>query len=251
MKLISWNVNGLRACVSKGFVEWAGKSGADIIAVQEVKGSADNIDIQIDGYRSIYSFAERRGYSGTGIFYKKEPLRTIIGLEDDEFNHEGRVITLEYPDFYFITAYVPNAQEELKRIDFRLGFDAAFRKHIAALMKTKGVIVTGDLNVARKPIDLRNPDANEGHAGYSAQERESFEKLLSLGLVDTFRHFYPDKTDAYSWWSYRFHAREKNIGWRIDYFLISEDMLPFLEDAGIMGDVTGSDHAPIFIDIAK
>ena len=144
-----------------------------------------------------------------------------------------------------------NAQEELKRIDFRLGFDAAFRKHIAALMKTKGVIVTGDLNVAREPIDLRNPDANEGHAGYSAQERESFEKLLSLGLVDTFRHFYPDKTDAYSWWSYRFRAREKNIGWRIDYFLISENMLPFLEDAGIMGDVTGSDHAPIFIDIAK
>ena len=208
MRLISWNVNGLRACIGKGFTEWASASDADIIAIQEVKGSADNISGELPGYGSVFSFAERRGYSGTGIFYRSQPLSVKEGLPDGEFNHEGRVITLEYPDFYFITVYVPNSQEELKRIGFRLAFDESLRGYAAGLMKEKDVIITGDLNVARKPIDLRNPTANEGNAGYSQQERDSFEKTLSLGFTDSFRYFYPDLADAYSWWSYRFRSRE-------------------------------------------
>ena len=249
MRLISWNVNGLRACIGKGFTEWASASDADIIAIQEVKGSADNISVELPGYGSVFSFAERRGYSGTGIFYRSQPLSVKEGLPDDEFNHEGRVITLEYPDFYFITVYVPNSQEELKRIGFRLSFDESLRGYAAGLMKEKDVIITGDLNVARKPIDLRNPAANEGNAGYSQQERDSFEKTLSLGFTDSFRYFYPDLADAYSWWSYRFRSREKNIGWRIDYFLVSAGLVPRMKGAGIMGDVMGSDHAPIYLDL--
>ena len=183
-------------------------SDADVIAVQEVKGSRENISVEIPGYSSCFSFAEKKGYSGTAVFTREEPASISYGLDDDAFNHEGRVITLEYPDFYLVNTYVPNSQEGLKRIDFRLGFDEALRSHISRLRMDKGVILTGDLNVARNPIDLKNPKPNEGHAGYSKEERESFEKLIASGMVDSFRHFYPAKTGAYTWWSYMFHARE-------------------------------------------
>lgn len=250
MRLISWNVNGIRSCISKGFLDFAASSDAEIIAIQEVKASEGALQLEVPGYNhSYFSYADKKGYSGTAIFTKKEPISVSYGLGDDVFNHEGRVITLEYENCYFITAYVPNSQNELKRIDFRLAFDEALRNHIAKLRKSKGVILTGDLNVARHPIDLKNPKSNEGHAGYSQQERESFEKLLSSGMIDSFRHFYPDQEGAYSWWSYMFHAREKNAGWRIDYFLVSEELADRMEDAGILSSVMGSDHAPVFLDI--
>ncbi len=248
MRLISWNVNGIRACAEKGFTAFGESSGADIIAVQEVKGSADNINIGLSGYQAAYSFAERRGYSGTGLFYRKAPVSVSYGLGEDEYNHEGRVITAEYDDFYLVNAYVPNSQEGLRRIDFRLGFDKALREHASALMERKGVILTGDLNTARTPLDLKNPKANEGNAGYSEPERESFEKLISTGFTDSFRYLHPDRIE-YSWWSYRFHAREKNAGWRIDYFLVSEQLLARIKDAGILTSVYGSDHAPIYLDL--
>ncbi len=250
MKLISWNVNGLRSCISKGFTDFAESCDAEIIALQEVKASEGQIDIKIGGYENQYfSYAEKKGYSGTAVFARSEPIGVSYGLEDDRFNHEGRVITLEYPEFFFICTYVPNSQNELKRIGFRLEFDNALREHITALRKSKGVIVTGDMNVANEPIDLKNPKPNEGHAGYSIQERESFKKLLATGMTDSFRHFYPDTEGAYSWWSYMFHAREKNAGWRIDYFLVSDELKSRMRDAGILSSVMGSDHAPIFLDI--
>lgn len=250
MRLVSWNVNGIRSCLSKGFLEFAASSGADIIAIQEVKASVGAIDVSIPGYDYQYfSFAEKKGYSGTAIFSKMKPLSVSYGLPIDEYNHEGRVITLEFHDFYFITVYVPNSQSELKRIDFRLGFDEALRNYITTLRRTKGVIATGDFNVAKEPIDLKNPKQNEEHAGYSKAERESFRKLLDTGMIDSFRFFYPEKTGAYSWWSYMFHAREKNAGWRIDYFLVSEELKNRMSDAGILADVLGSDHAPVFLDI--
>lgn len=250
MRLVSWNVNGIRSCLSKGFLEFAASSGADIIAIQEVKASVGAIDVSIPGYDYQYfSFAEKKGYSGTAIFSKMEPLSVSYGLPIDEYNHEGRIITLEFHDFYFITVYVPNSQSELKRIDFRLGFDEALRNYITTLREKKGVIATGDFNVAKEPIDLKNPKQNEEHAGYSKAERESFRKLLDTGMIDSFRFFYPEKTGAYSWWSYMFHAREKNAGWRIDYFLVSEELKNRMSDAGILADVLGSDHAPVFLDI--
>lgn len=249
MKLISWNVNGIRACVKKGFESFALSSNADIIALQEVKAGVDEMPVSLPGYDLYQNAAERKGYSGTAIFTKKKPISVIFDLDDDEFNHEGRTITLEFDDFFFICVYIPNSQENLKRINFRLGFDEALRKHIKKLMAIKPVIATGDFNVAKEPIDLKNPKPNEGHAGYSEEERESFRKTLSLGLVDSFRYFYPDKTGAYSWWSYMFHAREKNAGWRIDYFLVSESIKDSMTDAGILQNVTGSDHAPVFLDI--
>lgn len=249
MRLISWNVNGLRSCISKGFIDFASSSGADIIALQEVKASKGDIDITIPGYTSFFSFAEKRGYSGTAVFTKEKPLEVRYGLSDDEYNHEGRVITLRFPSFSFVNVYVPNSQQELRRIDFRLGFDEALRNHISELRKDHGVIATGDFNVAKEPIDLKNPKQNEGHAGYSEEERESFRKLLGTGMIDSFRYFYPDTAGAYSWWSYMFHAREKNAGWRIDYFLVSEELKDRMKNAGIMQDVMGSDHAPVFLDL--
>ena len=249
MRFISWNVNGLRSCIGKGFLDFALSSGADIIALQEVKASEGDITIELPGYRQFFSYAERKGYSGTAVFTRKEPLSVSFGLGMEELDHEGRVITLEYPEFYFICVYVPNSQTELRRIDFRLAFDEALRGHITRLRAEKGVIATGDFNVAKEPIDLKNPKPNEGHAGYSEEERESFRKLIGTGMIDSFRYFYPDKTGAYSWWSYMFRAREKNAGWRIDYFLVSEDMKERMEDAGILTDVTGSDHAPVFLDL--
>ena len=250
MRFISWNVNGIRSCLSKGFMEFASASDAQIIAIQEVKASEGALDISIPGYPYQYfSFADKKGYSGTAVFSRIEPMNVIYGLPSDEYNHEGRVITLEFDDFYFITVYVPNSQSELKRIAFRLGFDEALRNYISKLREAKGVIATGDFNVAKEPIDLKNPKQNEGRAGYSIEERESFRKLLESGMTDSFRYFYPDLTGAYSWWSYMFHAREKNAGWRIDYFLVSEELKPRMQDAGILSSVYGSDHAPVFLDI--
>ena len=245
MKLISWNVNGIRSCLNKGFLSFASSSDADIIAIQETKAKEEDVDIELPGYERYFYSAEKKGYSGTAIFTRIKPISVTYGLDDDEYNHEGRVITLEYDDFYFVCVYVPNSQENLKRIDFRLGFDEAFRAHLVSLKKKKGVIATGDFNVAKEPIDLKNPKPNEGHAGYSIEERESFRKTLSEGFIDTFRYFYPDKEGEYSWWSYMFHAREKNAGWRIDYFIVSDDMKEKLQDAAILKDVYGSDHAPI------
>ena len=245
MKLISWNVNGIRSCLNKGFLSFASSSDADIIAIQETKAREEDVDIVLPGYERYFYSAEKKGYSGTAIFTRIKPISVTYGLDDDEYNHEGRVITLEYDDFYFVCVYVPNSQENLKRIDFRLGFDEAFRSHLVSLKKKKGVIATGDFNVAKEPIDLKNPKPNEGHAGYSIEERESFRKTLSEGFIDTFRYFYPDKEGEYSWWSYMFHAREKNAGWRIDYFIVSDDMKEKLQDAAILKDVYGSDHAPV------
>lgn len=245
MKLISWNVNGIRSCLNKGFLSFASSSDADIIAIQETKAKEEDVDIVLPGYERYFYSAEKKGYSGTAIFTRIKPISVTYGLDDDEYNHEGRVITLEYDDFYFVCVYVPNSQENLKRIDFRLGFDEAFRAHLVSLKKKKGVIATGDFNVAKEPIDLKNPKQNEGHAGYSIEERESFRKTLSEGFIDTFRYFYPDKEGEYSWWSYMFHAREKNAGWRIDYFIVSDDMKEKLQDAAILKDVYGSDHAPV------
>ena len=249
MRFISWNVNGIRACIGKGFMEAAASFSADIIAIQEVKGSEESISIEIPGYHSFFSFADRKGYSGTAVFTKEAPLNVSYGLDDDEFNHEGRVITLEYADFFFINTYVPNSQDGLKRISFRLACDEALRRHVINLNKQKGVILTGDLNVARTPIDLKNPKPNEGHAGYSEEERNSFEKLIGAGMIDSFRYFYPDKEGAYTWWSYMFHAREKNAGWRIDYFLVSDDLKDRMTGAGILSDILGSDHAPVVLEI--
>lgn len=245
MKLISWNVNGIRSCLNKGFLSFASSSDADIIAIQETKAKEEDVDIELLGYERYFYSAEKKGYSGTAIFTRIKPISVTYGLDDDEYNHEGRVITLEYDAFYFVCVYVPNSQENLKRIDFRLGFDEAFRAHLVSLKKKKGVIATGDFNVAKEPIDLKNPKPNEGHAGYSIEERESFRKTLSEGFIDTFRYFYPDKEGEYSWWSYMFHAREKNAGWRIDYFIVSDDMKEKLQDAAILKDVYGSDHAPV------
>ena len=245
MKLISWNVNGIRSCLNKGSLSFASSSDADIIAIQETKAKEEDVDIVLPGYERYFYSAEKKGYSGTAIFTRIKPISVTYGLDDDEYNHEGRVITLEYDDFYFVCVYVPNSQENLKRIDFRLGFDEAFRAHLVSLKKKKGVIATGDFNVAKEPIDLKNPKPNEGHAGYSIEERESFRKTLSEGFIDTFRYFYPDKEGEYSWWSYMFHAREKNAGWRIDYFIVSDDMKEKLQDAAILKDVYGSDHAPV------
>ena len=250
MRFISWNVNGLRSCIQKGFMEFAEGSDADIIAIQEVKGSAESISAGIPGYSSYYSYADKKGYSGTAIFTRISPLSVTYGLPDDEFNHEGRIITMEFNEFYFINVYVPNSQDGLRRISFRLAFDQALREYAAGLNASKGVIITGDLNVARTPIDLKNPKTNEGHAGYSEEERSSFEKLISIGMIDSFRHFYPDMTGAYTWWSYMFHAREKNAGWRIDYFLVSNDMTDKMKGAGIMSTVMGSDHAPVFLELS-
>ena len=250
MRFISWNVNGLRSCINKGFIEFAEASESSIIAIQEVKASEGALGNILPSFPyQYYSYAEKKGYSGTAVYAKIKPLSVTYGLSDDRFNHEGRVITLEYDDFYFINVYVPNSQNKLKRIDFRIEFDNALREHVVTLRKEKGVIITGDMNVARSPIDLKNPKTNEGHAGYSVEERESFEKLINSGMTDSFRYFYPDKEGAYSWWSYMFHAREKNAGWRIDYFLVSKELEGKMKDAGILKEVMGSDHAPVYIDI--
>lgn len=250
MKLVSWNVNGLRAVMGKGFMESFHALDADIFCLQETKLQEGQIEMDLPGYYQYWSYAEKKGYSGTAVFTKKEPLQVKYGIGVPQMDTEGRVISLEMEDFWFVTVYTPNAQDGLKRIDFRMAWEDAFLQHLKKLEKEKPVIFAGDLNVARSAIELKNPKANEGNAGYSIQERKKIATLLESGFTDTFRYFYPDVTGAYSWWSYRFHAREKNAGWRIDYFIVSNSLQPKLLDAKIHNDVYGSDHCPVSLEIA-
>lgn len=249
MKLISWNVNGLRACVQKGFVEYFKEADADIFCIQESKMQAGQLDLELPGYFQYWNYAERKGYSGTAVFAKKEPVSVSYGIGIEEHDHEGRVITLEYEDFYMVTVYTPNSQNELARLDYRMLWEDAFHAYLKVLEKTKPVIVCGDMNVAHREIDLKNPKTNRRNAGFTDEERGKLTELLDDGFIDTFRYFYPDKTDIYSWWSYRFSARAKNAGWRIDYFLVSEALKDRLKDAAIHTGVMGSDHCPVELDI--
>lgn len=249
MKMISWNVNGLRACVQKGFMDYFNTMNADFFCLQETKMQPGQLSLELPGYFQYWNSAEKKGYSGTAIFCKEEPLQVIYGLPQEEHNHEGRVITLEMPDFYFITVYTPNAQDGLARLDYRMDWENAFREYLMELDRRKPVIVCGDMNVAHKEIDLKNPKTNRKNAGFSDEERGKMTELLSAGFVDSFRYFYPDQADIYSWWSYRFQAREKNAGWRIDYFLVSERLVEKMNDARIHTDVFGSDHCPVELDI--
>ena len=249
MKLISWNVNGLRACVGKGFEESFKMMDADFFCLQETKMQEGQLDLNFDGYRSYWNYADKKGYSGTAIYTKHEPISVAYGIGIDEHDHEGRVITLEMENFFLVTAYVPNSQDGLKRLDYRMRWEDDFLAYLKRLDEKKPVIVCGDLNVAHKEIDLKNPKTNRKNAGFTDEEREKFTHLLSQGFIDTFRYFYPDTTDAYSWWSYRFRAREKNAGWRIDYFLISNRLRDRLVDAKIHTEVYGSDHCPVELDL--
>lgn len=245
MKFISWNVNGIRACCEKGFREIFKELDADFFCLQETKMQAGQLDLQFEGYQSYWNYAEKKGYSGTAIFTKHEPLNVIYGIGSDEHDCEGRAITLEMPDFFLVTAYVPNSQDELKRLDYRMRWDDAFRNYLMKLDAQKPVIVCGDLNVAHQEIDLKNPKTNHYNAGFTDEEREKFSILLDAGFTDTFRYFYPDMKDIYSWWSYRFQARQKNAGWRIDYFLASKRLEEKLTGAKIHTDIYGSDHCPV------
>lgn len=249
MKLISWNVNGLRACVNKGFKEFFEQSEADLFALQETKLQEGQIDLAFDGYVSYWNSAEKKGYSGVAVFAKKEPLNVYKGMGIEEHDQEGRLLTLEYPDFYFVTCYTPNSKRELLRLDYRMVWEDAFLKYLDNLKAKKPVIFCGDLNVAHQEIDLKNPKTNRRNAGFTDEEREKFTTLLSHGWVDTYRHFYPDQEGVYSWWSYMFKAREKNAGWRIDYFVTSDNLTPALQDAKIHTGVMGSDHCPVELDI--
>ena len=245
MKLISWNVNGIRACVNKNFMEFFNEVDADMFCLQETKLQENQIDLQLDGYYQYWNYAKKKGYSGTAIFTKVEPLSVSYGIDMEEHDQEGRVITLEFEDFYLVTVYTPNSQNELKRLDYRMKWEDDFRAYLKKLDEIKPVIVCGDLNVAHKEIDLKNPKTNRKNAGFTDEEREKFSKLLDEGFIDTFRYFYPDKENIYSWWSYRFKAREKNAGWRIDYFCASEKIKDRLESATIHTEVLGSDHCPV------
>lgn len=248
MKCVSWNVNGLRAVAKKGFDEIFASFDADIFALQETKLQEGQNPIDFEGYHEYWNYAEKKGYSGTAVFAKEEPLAVTRGIGVEELDHEGRVLTLEYPEFFFVCVYTPNAQNELARIDFRCAWEDGFRAYLTGLAQRKGVIVCGDMNVAHNPIDLARPKQNEGNAGYSEQERGKFNELLSAGFVDTFRTLHPNE-QVYSWWSYRMKARERNVGWRIDYFLVSEDLQDKLTAATIHTDVLGSDHCPVSIEI--
>ena len=245
MKFISWNVNGLRACVGKGFLESFQKLDADIFCLQETKMQAGQLDLDLPGYHQYYNYAEKKGYSGTALFTKKEPISVTYGIGIEEHDHEGRVITAEFEDFYFITVYVPNSQNELARLDYRMQWEKDFLAYIKKLEETKPVIYCGDLNVAHTEIDLKNPKTNRHNAGFTDEERGAFSRVIESGMIDTYRYFYPDKKDIYSWWSYRFHAREKNAGWRIDYFVVSESLKDRLVSADIHTDIEGSDHCPV------
>ncbi len=245
MKFISWNVNGLRACVKKGFEDSFKELDADIFCLQETKLQEGQIEIDFPGYYQYWNYAEKKGYSGTAIFTRIEPLSAEYGIGIEEHDHEGRVITLEYDDYYFITVYTPNSQNELKRLDYRMTWEDDFRHYLKDLEKKKPVIFCGDLNVAHKEIDLKNPSTNHKNAGFTDEERGKFTELIDAGFVDTFRYFYPDEAGIYSWWSYRFHARENNAGWRIDYFLTSDSLKERLKDAKIHNEIYGSDHCPV------
>ena len=249
MKFISWNVNGLRACMGKGWQDFFKEADADFFCLQETKLQAGQIDLQLPGYAQFWNYAEKKGYSGTAIFAKHAPLSVRYGVGVPELDTEGRLITLEYEDFFLVTCYTPNAQRELARLDHRLKWDDAFRSFLTGLDKGKCVIVCGDLNVAHEEIDLKNPKSNRGNAGFSDEERESFSKTLDAGFTDSFRCLNPDATDCYTWWSYMFKAREKNVGWRIDYFLVSDRWAQRITAAPIYADVTGSDHCPIGLEL--
>ena len=244
MKLISWNVNGFRACLKKGFADFFSAEDADIFCLQETKLQPEQADFAPEGYFRYFNSAVKKGYSGTAVYTKREPLTVSFGL-DGEHNDEGRVITCEYDDFYFVCCYVPNAQDGLRRIDYRMEFEDAMRTYLKKLDSVKPVIYTGDLNVAHEEIDIKNAKANVGKAGFSDQERGKMTELLSSGFADSFRRLYPDLTGAYSWWSYRFHARENNAGWRIDYFIVSDRLMDRVRDSLIYSDVYGSDHCPV------
>lgn len=249
MKLISWNVNGLRACVGKGFLDYFKEQQADIFCLQETKLQEGQIELELDGYHQYWNYAEKKGYSGTAIFTKEKPISVHYGIGIDEHDKEGRVITLEFEKFYMITVYTPNSQEKLARLDYRMKWEEDFKNYLLELDKKKPVIVCGDLNVAHKEIDLKNPKTNRKNAGFSDEEREKMTKLLESGFVDSFRYFYPNKTDIYSWWSYRFSARAKNAGWRIDYFLVSDRIKENMKGAEIHTEILGSDHCPILLNI--
>lgn len=248
-KMISWNVNGLRAAVTKGFKEKFEQLDADIFCIQETKLQEGQIDLEFPGYKSYWNYAQRKGYSGTAIFTKEEPISVNFGIGIEEHDKEGRVITLEFEDYYVITVYTPNSQSELVRLPYRMKWEEEFKSYLKGLEDKKPVIVCGDLNVAHKEIDLKNPKTNRKNAGFTDEEREKMTNLLADGFIDTFRYFYPDKEKIYSWWSYRFKAREKNAGWRIDYFLVSEVLKDRLVDAKIHTDIMGSDHCPVELDI--
>ena len=249
MKFISWNVNGLRACVSKNFMEFFNEADADIFSIQETKLQEGQINLDLPGYYQYWNYAEKKGYSGVAIFTKIEPLSVSYGLGIEEHDKEGRVITLEFEDFYYVTCYTPNSQNELARLDYRMEWEDAFRNYISELDKKKPVILCGDLNVAHNEIDLKNPKTNRKNAGFSDEERAKFTELLGAGFVDSFRYFYPDAEGIYSWWSYRFKAREKNAGWRIDYYVVSERFKERMVDAKIHTEIMGSDHCPVELDI--
>lgn len=245
MKFVSWNVNGLRACVSKGFEDSFSALDADFFCLQETKIQQGQLDLRFPGYGSWWNYAEKKGYSGTAIYARHEPLGVTMGLGIDEHDHEGRVLTLEMEKFYLVNVYTPNSQDELRRLSYRMEWDEAFRAYLQELSLKKPVVVCGDMNVAHEEIDIKNPKTNHNNAGFTDEEREKFGMLLNSGFVDTFRHLNPELEGAYSWWSYRFHARERNAGWRLDYFLISQRLLPQLKAASIHNEIYGSDHCPV------
>ena len=245
IRLISWNVNGLRACAGKGFADTFNSLDADCFCLQETKMQAGQLDLAFPGYQSFWNYADKKGYSGTAIYTRLNPLNVTYGLGIDIHDHEGRVITLEFDSFYLVTVYTPNSQDGLRRLDYRMQWDDDFRAYIQRLDQQKPVVICGDMNVAHKEIDLKNPQSNRRNAGFTDEERQQFTQLLDSGFIDTFRHFHPDETDIYSWWSYRFRARENNAGWRIDYFVCSKRMAPQLDGAKIHTEVMGSDHCPV------
>ena len=249
MKMISWNVNGLRACVTKGFLDFFHEADADFFCVQETKLQEGQIELDLPGYYDYWNYADKKGYSGTAIFAREKPLSVTYGIGEDEHDHEGRVITLEYETFYMITCYTPNAQHELTRLDYRMRWEDAFLAYVRSLAEKKPVIYCGDLNVAHEEIDLKNPKTNRGNAGFTDEERGKMTTVLGSGFTDSFRRLYPDREDAYTWWSYRMNARSRNIGWRIDYFIVSDVIADRIQDALIYPDIQGSDHCPIGLEI--
>ncbi len=250
MKAVSWNVNGLRACIGKGFNEVFEKLDADIFCVQETKLQEGQVELSFPGYRQYWNYADKKGYSGTAVFVKAEPISVSFGIGIDEHDHEGRVITLEFDNYYFVTVYTPNSKQELERLEYRMVWEDDFRSYLCSLNEKKPVIVCGDLNVAHSEIDLKNPSSNHRSAGFTDEERGKMSELLSAGFTDSFRYLYPDTKNVYSWWSYRFRARENNAGWRIDYFIVSDSIRDRICDSVVHCDITGSDHCPVELDIS-
>ncbi len=249
MKLVSWNVNGIRACMQKGFMDSFNMLDADVFCIQESKMQEGQLELSLDGYYQYWNYAEKKGYSGTAVFTKEKPLNVTNGIGIDIHDHEGRVITLEFPKYFFVCVYVPNSQDGLKRLDYRMVWEEDFKNYLCSLAKKKTVIVTGDMNVAHEEIDLKNPKTNRKNAGFTDEERNCMTKLLDAGFTDSFRYLYPDKEGIYSWWSYRFNSREKNAGWRIDYFLVSNDAKDKIKDSKIHTEIYGSDHCPVELSV--